>query len=272
MRLIYSPSTLRYCAKERLRYWLSEAAPRLFCAIERKKSADVPRSVGPDSDFVLEGYPRSGNSFAFRTLKGRLDGRRSWRIAHHIHLPVQVTLGVYWRKPILVLVRRPDEAIVSFVALQCQATLRQGGRQGSGVPFSKADLTLRLTEAARYYARYYKKLLSLKGGEFVIAPFEVVVLGLGDVFREVNKRFDLDIPDFPVKEEERAIVFSAGGQHLSPSVDRDSMKREIEPLWVNGVSASVKQDALSAYAECLEMVRKAHPRWAQVVSGERPMK
>lgn len=262
----YGSDTLKYISKERARYYFSALAPRLFCRAERIKNRGDSRAVGPYTNLVVEGYPRSGNSFTFHILNARI-GQRPWHIAHHVHLPVQIKLGIAWKRPVLVLVRAPEDAIVSFVALQCQATSRKRDKRVASIPFSRIDLGLRLREAARYYCRFHKKLLALQRHAIVIAPFHIIVSNVGDVFGEVNNRFGLNIPQGPVDEQERNSVFGAGGYHLSPNRERDNMKREIESLYATDVPESVKGNARAVYAACLEIVSRKTPEWVDVATG-----
>ena len=67
----------------------------------------------PNSQIVIEGFPRCGNSFAeaaFRTVNGDKS-----KIAHHCHAAAQVLLALDWNIPSIVLFRNPVDAISSLV-------------------------------------------------------------------------------------------------------------------------------------------------------------
>ena len=72
------------------------------------------RAVTPDKLVVIEGFPRSGNSFARRAFIMAQDETFDvTRIAHHLHVPAQVIRAARWRIPTLVLIRRPKDAVLS---------------------------------------------------------------------------------------------------------------------------------------------------------------
>src|SRR5439155_3857154 len=69
--------------------------------------------------------------------------------------------------PALVLIRRPQDAVLSLVIQHPDVTVRQ---------------------ATRAYARFYQPLLRYRG-RFVVATFEQVVTDLGGVIGRLNARF-----------------------------------------------------------------------------------
>jgi|AntRauTorcE11897_2_1112592.scaffolds.fasta_scaffold11569_2 hypothetical protein len=65
-----------------------------------------------DTDIVIEGFPRVGNTFfvvAFQKLS-----EKKLTIAHHVHLTCQIKEALASKKPIIVLVRDPIDAVVSL--------------------------------------------------------------------------------------------------------------------------------------------------------------
>lgn len=249
-------NTLKHVLKDRARYAFGEYAPRVFCWAEHKKNGAQARSVSRDTDLVVEGYPRSGNSFAAHTIMNRVGP--DWRFAHHIHLPVQIEMGVRWGRPVLVLIRAPEDATVSYVGLQLQA----GRRQGKFTDLSDTELTLRLREATRYYIHFYEHVLAIKG-EYVMAPFHTVTRNLGGVLKILNERFGLDIPDHPVSDEERNSIFGSHGYHLAPNKERDQYKHRIEGLRASAVPARQRQQARAMYEACLEVAGEKVPEWKE---------
>ena len=112
--------------KERLRPHLDE---RSHCLEARKVASDsrgrhpaiyfnlyrllrtrenFERAVTPDTQLVIEGFPRSGNTFARRAFVMAQDERfDKTRIARHLHVPAQVVRAARWQIPTLVLIRKP---------------------------------------------------------------------------------------------------------------------------------------------------------------------
>ena len=238
-------NTVRYVAKERLRFWFSEATPRIFLLAEKLKNGANSRSVGSNTALIVEGYPRCGNSFAFSTILKRSDPPLN--IAHHIHLPVQVKAGVELSLPVLVLVREPKDAIGSFVALQLQA----GRLEGKFQDLSDADLIFRIREAARYYARFYERIIEIKQG-FLLAPFELVVRDFSKVLETLNTCYGFSFNSIPISEREKKQVFSVGGYHLSPNEERNNHKARIAALYPDAVSQTLQQRTRNIYQMLLE--------------------
>ncbi len=131
----------------------------------------------PDTEIVIEGYPRSGNSFAVAAFEQAQ--RRPVRIAHHTHTPAHVIAAIRAGIPALVLVRDPGEACVEFVMMKEFLSLRQ---------------------ALRGYVRFYEPLRRYRDG-FVVGAFPDVVSDFGAVMARVNARFGTAFTPFDHTEE-----------------------------------------------------------------------
>jgi hypothetical protein len=152
--------------------------PRLYLPIAHRGARGQP--VGPDTDVVIEGFPRSGNTFATAAFDVALDSMTSDRplIAHHIHAPSQVIAAARRGIPVLVVIRHPEDAVVSLLIQQPHVTARQ---------------------ALRAYRRFYRPLLPYRD-RFVLARFEEVVRDFGAVIRRINERFGVTFPIFDGSE------------------------------------------------------------------------
>lgn len=133
---------------------------------------------------VIEGFPRSGNTFAVFAFRQAQE--RDVCVAHHLHAPAQVMRGVQRRLPTLVLVRDPLEAVPSLM-------LRD--------PRFSADLAL------RYYVSFYETVARYRHG-YVRATFEEVTGDYGAVIERINARFGTEFVPFEHTEENVAQVFS----------------------------------------------------------------
>ena len=99
----------------RFEKWLQIYAgkhPAAFYGLYRLVRKDQARVVTPDTQLVIEGFPRSANTFA-RVAFNRAQSERV-RIAHGLHVPAQVIRAATWRIPTLVLIRKPKDAVLSF--------------------------------------------------------------------------------------------------------------------------------------------------------------
>jgi hypothetical protein len=118
-----------------------------------------------DTALVIEGFPRSGNSFA-TTAFGLTVGADVPR-SSNTHLPAQVRIAAGLDVPALVLIRRCADAAASL----CVAA-----------PY------LRPIDAVREWLRFYRAVQPLQS-QFVLATFDEVTTDFGAVMARVNKRF-----------------------------------------------------------------------------------
>jgi len=121
--------------------------------------------VSAETEIVIEGFQRTGNTFAVIAFQFAQAAPLS--VAHHVHAPGPVLDAIRLRKPALVLIREPEEAVLSFAVRFRELTLGQ---------------------ALRGYIRFYTPLLAHRA-RLVIGRFEEVTTDFGSVIRQVNGRF-----------------------------------------------------------------------------------
>lgn len=164
--------------------------PSLALPIARRRHGFA---VEPDSDIVIEGFPRSGNTFAYAAFVAAQP--HPVRAAGRVHAPAQIIAAARWRIPAIVLIRHPDDAIPSFLIRHPQTSVRQ---------------------AMRGWLRFYVPLLRY-ADHFVVAPFEQVTTDFGAVIRSVNDRFGTSFVEFHHTQENVEAVWKA--------IDRDYRTR-----------------------------------------------
>jgi hypothetical protein len=120
--------------------------------------------VSARTDLLIEGYPRSANTFAVFAFRTANPGTRT---ANHLHNPAHVMLANRYGVPALVLLREPEQAIGSLLV-------------------RRPDLSAR--RAIGHYVDFYE-LLEPYLDRIVVASFETVVDDFGAVIRGVNERF-----------------------------------------------------------------------------------
>jgi hypothetical protein len=138
--------------------------------------------VHKDKDLVIEGYPRSANTFAafaFQAANPRAD------ICFHVHASAQVMRSVALGVPTLVLIRNPVDAVRSLVIREQVVPPRT---------------------AFQWYIHYYNDIYPLREG-FVVARFEDVISDFGAVIGRVNDRFGTTFVPFRHTEEAVSAVF-----------------------------------------------------------------
>ncbi|MEM9399964.1 MAG: hypothetical protein AAF984_07120 [Verrucomicrobiota bacterium] len=132
-----------------------------------------PEALLKETNLVIEGYPRSGNSFAF-TAFNMAQGESTVRVAHHLHTASVVIAAIRANVPSLLLVRNPEDAIISHIIYSQNLTIRQ---------------------CLRSYLDFYQPLLKYKD-YFVVAKFEDVITDFGAITRQVNEKFSTSFREF----------------------------------------------------------------------------
>jgi hypothetical protein len=133
--------------------------------------------VGPRTDVLIDGYPRSANQFAVAAF--RLAQGRPVSVAHHTHAPGHVIAAVRLGVPAIVLVRDPEESVLEFVIVRPALTIRQ---------------------ALRGWVRFYSTLLPHRS-RFVVGAFPQVTKDFGVVIRRLNEQAGTAFKEFDHTEE-----------------------------------------------------------------------
>ncbi len=184
-------------------------APILGPAYMRARRPLRPNLVSARTELVLDGYPRSANTYSRFAFDHVNPGRH---ISSHTHTPSTVMRGVRRGLPCIVLLRDPRDAGPSL--LQWMPGLSAASALG-------------------YYIRYYSRLMSIKA-DLVVAPFEAVREDLGSIIDECNDRFGSSFvpyhptPDNEVTVSERIERLSRrnfGGELREASIARPSKLR-----------------------------------------------
>lgn len=121
--------------------------------------------VYDDTDLCIEGFQRSGNSF-FQQLMRRQN--RDLKLAHHMHVPLQVIRAVDHKIPTVILIRKPQDSIASLLAW---------------------DQNLRIDVALAAYHRFYHTILPYRD-QYVIGRFEEVTDNPKSIVTKINAHFD----------------------------------------------------------------------------------
>jgi hypothetical protein len=133
--------------------------------------------VSRTTEIVIEGYPRSGNTFAvvaFRQAQGR-----EIKMAHHLHAAAQIKRAARLGVPAIMLIREPSEAILSVVVRDPHVSVRY---------------------ALRSYIRFYSTVLPYLE-KTVVAPFAAVTSDLASIIRIVNTRYETAFKEFVPTED-----------------------------------------------------------------------
>jgi hypothetical protein len=139
--------------------------------------------IRDETEVVIDGFPRSGNTFAVAAFHfAQLP--RDVKIAHHVHLPAQLLSAVRLGLPAAVLVREPEDCVLSLVVRE--PALGVGG-------------------ALRGWVRFHEPLVSVRD-RIVVATFEEATTDVAGIVRRLNERFGTRFRPFDATPDNLAAV------------------------------------------------------------------
>ena len=141
------------------------------------------RVVGPDTDLVIDGFQRSGNTFA--VIAFEISQPRPYATAHHLHAAAQIIASARHDVPCLLLVRDPVEAVISHLQREPRVTPRQ---------------------ALTNWSLFHERVLPYRD-QFVLGDFREVTTDYGNVIRAVNDRFQTAFVPFEHTDANVQTVF-----------------------------------------------------------------
>jgi hypothetical protein len=167
--------------KYRLMYWAS--AYPVFMVIPRVKFRHLDDLfVTRDTDLVIEGFGRSGTTFAnFAFLSAQTQPVKT---VHHTHAAAQVITAARMRVPTLLLVKPPLEAALSHMV--------------------RHQVPARPTLIA--WIRFHRRVLPYLD-RVVVTSFQNMITDFGAVTRRINDKFGTSFDVFIHTKESEASVF-----------------------------------------------------------------
>lgn len=155
----------------RARVALSDA-PVFLPVVLRLTPRGTSRAIRQSTGLVVEGFPRSSNTFAVGALAIASSG--TFKVSGHVHTPSQVRLAVRRRVPTLVVIRNPRAVVQSLIVAAPHVRPRQ---------------------AVLEWLHFYEEIWPLRDG-FVVATFEQVISDMSEVASRVERRFGIEVPRF----------------------------------------------------------------------------
>lgn len=184
--------------------------PAVFFPVYSTLRGDSPQAVRPDTEILIEGFPRSANSFA--VVAFRRAQRRKVRLANNLHVPAQIIRAARLRVPALVLIRKPKDAVASLAIRD---------------PIS-------IGRALKYYVSFYETAADYSDS-YVLGLFEDVTSDYGAVIERINARFGTDFTPFRHNRRNVGRVFEriekvyerdfSGASSMEEAVSRPSSAR-----------------------------------------------
>ena len=157
--------------------------PLLFYSLYGLVPKNRMLSVDKDTQLVIEGFPRSANTFAVGAF--RKTQPIKVRIAHHMHVPAQIIRAVRWKIPTIVLIRHPKDAVVSLVMYDPQISISQ---------------------ALKCYVSFYQAI-SFCRSHYVVASFEEAIDNYSKIIQKINNKFDTKFIDRSLTNTEIKSIF-----------------------------------------------------------------
>lgn len=171
VRRVGSGQTDLFYGLEKKLQLYSGRRPALFYSLYKLARKNPTQAVSLETQVVIEGFPRTANTFA--VLAFRQAQRGHMRIAHNLHVPAQVIRASQWQIPTLVLIREPKDAVLSFVVRD---------------PIS-------VDHALEHYISFYEIVANYRE-DFVLGHFREITGDYGSVIGRINERFGTDFLPF----------------------------------------------------------------------------
>lgn len=134
-------------------------------------------TVDDETEFVIDGFQGSGNSFA--TVAFKRSQANPVKLAHHLHSPAQIIKSARKKLPTLITIREPRGAAISLA---------------SRWPY------VSLSQAIRGYIHFYEKIEPY-ASSFVVSPFKLTTKHLDVIIQAVNTRYQTSFDVFEYTEE-----------------------------------------------------------------------
>lgn len=221
----------------------SEIFPAVYLALIRFRLKGKPpfrKILAQDSVIMIEGFPRCANSFAVKAFRHTNDADRRHLVATHLHSHAHVRAGIRQNLPLLVVIRDPDQAVPSLLALAMQLNKNDAAQQENSVMLAYVCYW------TGYYVRFYERLLPHRDS-FVLGEFTKVTTDFDSVISEINAKFGTKFLPFGHTNENVQAVFDSAKVHLSPSAQRDDLKVRFEALYHSPENKSHRERARATF-------------------------
>lgn len=157
--------------------------PRLFFPLYglRKKNRNL--TIKPNSDLLIEGFPRSANTFSVLAFSSAQS--RKVHVGSHLHVQAHIYRALEFDIPVILLIRKPKDAVISLV-------LREP--------------CLSLAQTLRFYIKFHQDLLPVRE-RILLARFEDVTADFGMIIQQCNEKFGTTFTPFEHSKENAQKVF-----------------------------------------------------------------
>lgn len=195
----------------RIKFWIGRYDGLFFLVYSAISPGLRCHFVAPHKAIVIEGYPRSANTFSSLAFKHSNSDKI---IASHLHSQAQIIRGVKLNIPVLMLIREPEQAIRSVLVRRPELSAKA---------------------AIFAYIRFYEDTVPYIPF-IVVATMQEATADFGGIIQRINAKYGTTFyePIVDIKFRERIfseISFRNKSKLLthsqSPNVDREELKRDI---------------------------------------------
>lgn len=244
----------------RSRLWVRSLArrvlwsrPRLYRFFEPLR--DRKKLPHPNYEVLIEGFPRSGNTYT--EMMFRLTQGERFELCHHTHHPVTVIEAVRTHRKTILVLRNPDDAVLSWC-----------------ISWGGADLAS-IANIFDIYINYHQALLPAVSG-MAVFEFKELTTNFRGLLQQLSDFWQCPLQvDFDEKAmSERAFqmiderIVSEDGQLTEIRVNRPSAERAIaRPQMMQLIAspelARLRQQAQQVYQQVIGITRLKWPRTAE---------
>lgn len=248
--LMSFPRNLLWSGRLRLVRFASTRPALYYCMRGLANWKYTGKCIAPDTNLVIEGYPRSANTW---TAQGFLDHQPqgSLKLAHHKHHAAQLLRAVQCGIPAVMLIREPKGAVLSWIALKEETQQRQC--RWCYIPT--------FSEALGDWIAFYRAVLPYSD-RIVIAPFDEVLADVPSVIREVNFRFGTSFASAPCLRN-REFAY-----HALPNALRNQIKCKVEEAFLRKLDRSPRLRTMLNEADTLHREILSRHELSRVRSSE----
>ena len=130
------------------------------------------RQITASTDLVIEGFPRSGNTFTTFAIEDA--SGHELTIASHVHQPCQIKLALARGLPTVLVVRDPVSALASYLVY---------------------DDRFSASTVIGEYCSYHRELVPY-AERLLICEFDEITSHISSVIARINLKFSMQIPAF----------------------------------------------------------------------------
>lgn len=148
----------------------------------------------------------------------------------------------------MVLLRDPDQAVVTLLALNIQSGSLDGERM------DEKEKLLWVKYMTRRYVHYYEEVLKVKD-KILLVSFSEATTDFGSVVDKINRKYDKNFDHFEHSKASIDKIFNTSQKHLSPNDDREKIKETIKSIYFSEGNKVKRESARKMYSELSRLPR-----------------